>query len=149
MSLGPSDSSPSAVTAPPPRSAAPAGLFRRNRWKLIALSVVLLIAVLGAGYTAAVLNFSYSTGERVGFVQKMSKKGWLCRTWEGELAMSPVPGAPPQLFPFTVRDDAVAARISASEGKRVALNYEQKVGIPTSCFGETSYFVTGVRVVAP
>ncbi|HEY0708371.1 MAG TPA: hypothetical protein VGG33_16310 [Polyangia bacterium] len=102
---------------------------------------------MGAGYTAAVLAFSYSSGERVGYVQKMSKKGWVCRTWEGELAMSPVPGAVPQLFPFTVRDDAVAARITQSEGKRVSLTYEQKIGLPSSCFGETSYFVTDVRVV--
>jgi hypothetical protein len=155
MTVGPTDPSPPATSGAPrvtvpgaTRPAAPAGLFRRNRWKLIALGLLLLIGLVGAGYTAAVLAFSYSSGERVGFVQKMSKKGWLCRTWEGELAMSPVPGAPPQLFPFTVPDDAVAARISAAEGKRVSIIYEQKVGLPTSCFGETPYFVTDVRVVA-
>lgn len=152
MNPGPADPShPRAETssAVPPGTVAPAraGVFRRNRWKLIALSVVLVLALVGAGYTAAVLAFSYSSGERVGYVQKMSKKGWVCRTWEGELAMSPVPGAVPQLFPFTVRDDAVAARITQSEGKRVSLTYEQKIGLPSSCFGETSYFVTDVRVV--
>jgi hypothetical protein len=83
----------------------------------------------------------------VGFVQKLSKKGWICRTWEGELAMNPVPGSPPQLFPFTVPDEAVAKKITASEGKRVSLSYEEKKGIPTSCFGDTSYWVRDARVL--
>ncbi len=121
--------------------------FRRHRWKLIGVFAVLLAAGLVVAYTAATLAFSYSSGERVGFVQKLSKKGWVCRTWEGELAMTPVPGAAPQLFPFSIRDEKVAQQVNASEGKRVSLQYEQKKGVPSSCFGETEYFVTGVRVV--
>jgi hypothetical protein len=93
------------------------------------------------------LRFSYSTGERAGYVQKFSRKGWLCKTWEGQLAMVNLPGAMPELFAFTVRDDAVATRINAAMGQRVALSYEQHVGLPTTCFGETDYFVTDVRRV--
>jgi hypothetical protein len=135
--------SPLAVGAP----AAPAGFLRRHRVKLVLIGLVAVGALAMAGYTAAVLSFSYSTGDRVGFVQKLSKKGWICRTWEGELAMSPVPGAAPQLFLFSIRDDNVAKQITALEGKRVSLQYEEKKGIPTSCFGETSHFVTAVRAV--
>ena len=133
--------------AAPDAAPAKAGLLRRNRGKLIVIAIPLVLIGVAAAWTAATLAFSYSEGERVGFVQKLSKKGWICRTWEGELAMSPVPGAAPQIFAFTVPDEAVATRITASEGKRVSLKYEEKKGIPTSCFGETSYFVRDVRVL--
>jgi hypothetical protein len=93
------------------------------------------------------LHWSYSTGERAGYVQKFSKKGWICKTWEGELAMATVPGVMPEKFYFSVRDDSVAAKINRTLGKRVSLAYDQHKGVPTSCFGETEYFVTGVRVV--
>ena len=123
------------------------GFLRRHRGKL--LLVGLLVAGVGvlALYTLVTLKFAYSSGERVGYVQKLSRKGWICRTWEGELAMSPVPGAPPQIFPFSIRDDALAERISQSEGKKVALHYEQKKGVPSKCFGETEYFITQVRIL--
>jgi hypothetical protein len=112
--------------------------------------LIVLIAVLGFGlYTWAALSYSYSDGERAGYVQKFSRKGWVCKTWEGELAMANLPGAMPQIFTFTVRDDAVAKQINADMGKRVVLHYEQHVGLPTSCFGDTDYFVTGSRVVEP
>jgi len=84
----------------------------------------------------------------VGFAQKLSEKGWLCRTWEGELAMATVPGVAPELFQYSVRDDSVARAIQELDGRRVALTYEQHRGVPTSCFGETEYFVTGVRPVS-
>jgi hypothetical protein len=139
---------PAAPSAP--ASSAPvarAGFFRRHRGKLIILGLLVALLAVAGLWTAATLSFSYSKGERVGFVQKLSKKGWLCRTWEGELAMSPVPGAAPQIFAFTVPDDAVAQKVRAAEAKRVALVYEQKRGVPSSCFGETEFFVTDVRVV--
>jgi hypothetical protein len=91
-------------------------------------------------------NWSYSTGERAGWVQKLSNKGWLCKTWEGELALVSLPGSTAEKFYFTVHDDAVAQNISKFIGKRVALHYEEKMGLPTSCFGETRHFVTGVTL---
>lgn len=123
------------------------GFLGRHRLKLLLIIIPLALVGLVALYTFAVLKFSYSAGERVGFVQKLSKKGWVCRTWEGELAMTPVPGSAPEKFYFTVPDDAVASAIRQAEGKRVSVQYEEKKGIPTSCFGDTSYFVTGVKVL--
>jgi len=105
------------------------------------------VALLIAGYFWLVMTWNYSTGERAGWIQKLSNKGWVCKTWEGELAMVSMPGATPEKFYFTVRDDAVAQRINQVMGKRVTLHYEEKVGLPTSCFGETRHFVTRVTVV--
>src|SRR5215813_14536655 len=100
------------------------------------------VLVVAAGYALVIMFFSYSSGERAGWVQKFSKKGWLCKTWEGEMAMVSMPGTTSEKFLFTVWDDDVAAQINKVMGKRVSLHYEQKVGIPTDCFGETDYFVT-------
>lgn len=109
--------------------------------------VVVVIAALLTGYFAFVLSWNYSTGERAGWVQKFSNKDWLCKTWEGEIAMVSMPGAAPDKFEFTVWDDAVAQEVNDVVGKRVALHYEEKVGLPTSCFGDTRYYVTAVEVV--
>jgi hypothetical protein len=93
------------------------------------------------------LNYSYSHGERAGYVQKFSRKGWICKTWEGQLAMVNIPGAMQEKWDFSVRSDSIAALISRSMGQRVSLTYDQHQGVPTSCFGETQYFVDGVRVL--
>jgi hypothetical protein len=116
--------------------------MRLTRWLLLPLIIVLLFAL----WIFAVSNWSYSSGERAGWVQKLSKKGWLCKTWEGELSLVSMPGAAPEKFVFTVWDDAVAEKITAVMGKRVSLSYDEKVGLPTSCFGDTRSYVTGVRV---
>ena len=109
----------------------------------------LIIVPLGlfAAYTWVVLNWSYSSGDRAGYVQKFSKKGWLCKTWEGELAMVNMPGTLSEKFYFTVPDGTVAAKINKSLGKRVSLTYDQHVGVPSTCFADTEYFVKDVRVV--
>ena len=104
------------------------------------------LAALVALYFFGALHWSYSTGERAGWVQKFSDKGWVCKTWEGELALVSLPGSTAEKFAFTVRDDAVATQITKAMGRRVSLHYEQKVGLPTSCFGETRYYVTGVTL---
>ena len=117
--------------------------------KFLRFIVLLLIALLllASGWLWLTLNWSYSQGERAGYVQKLSRKGWLCKTWEGEIAMVTMPGAIPEKFDFTVRDEVVAQKINLLAGRRVVLNYEQHRFIPSSCFGETEYFVAGVRVV--
>jgi hypothetical protein len=102
---------------------------------------------LVALYFWGALNWDYSTGERAGWVQKFSRKGWICKTWEGELAMVTMPGAAQEKFFFTVWDDEVARQINAAMGKRVSLHYDEKVGLPTSCFGETRHWVDKVTVV--
>ena len=123
---------------------------KKRRWKLwLFLIFVLLPVILMAGYTWVTLHYSYSSGERSGYIQKISKKGWLCKTWEGELAMTTVPGTAPQIFQFSVRDETAVRRIEQAAGQRVVLSYEQHKGVPSSCFGETEYFVTGVRTIGP
>lgn len=110
------------------------------------VTVAALVIVVLAGFTWFTLHWSYADGERAGYVQKLSRKGWICKTWEGEMAMVTMPGTVSDKFNFTVPDEAVANKINVSVGKRVALHYEQHKWIPTSCFGETEYFVVGVRV---
>ena len=95
------------------------------------------------------LSFTYSDGERAGYVQKFARRGWVCKTWEGEMAMVSQPGTVAEKFLFTVRDDAVARTINTTVGKRVALHYEQHKWIPSSCFGDTEYFVTSAKQVEP
>ncbi len=111
-----------------------------SRTKLIIAAALALPMVAFILYTWASLTWSYSVGDR-------SQKGWICKTWEGELAMVSLPGAMPEKFYFSVRSDSVAHLINADMGKRVSLTYHQHRGVPTSCFGETQYFVTGIRVV--
>jgi len=113
------------------------------------LGFAVVVSVICAGYLWLALHWSYSEGERAGFMQKLSKKGWICKSWEGELSLVALPGAAPEKFLFTVRDDAVAAKINQQVGQRVALIYEEHRGLPTSCFGDTEYFVTDVKVVTP
>ena len=105
---------------------------------------VVALVLLAALYVWAALSWSYSSGELAGWVQKLSRKGWVCKTWEGELALVSLPGTAPEKFLFTIWDDNVAAQVSKVMGKRVSLHYEEKVGLPGSCFGDTRYYVSGV-----
>ncbi|WP_328825054.1 hypothetical protein [Zoogloea dura] len=128
-------------------SSFPATAPRSSKWLLWLIGCVIVLAGLFAGYTWLVLSWSYSSGERAGYVQKFSQKGWLCKTWEGELAIVAIPGSLPEIFKFTVRDDKVAASINTLMGKRVALSYDQHVGVPSTCFGETGYYVDSIHSV--
>lgn len=114
----------------------------------LALSLAAVLLLFFA-YIALALSWSYSKGERAGFLQKVSEKGWICKTWEGELSLVALPGAAPEKFLFTIRDEAVAKLVNDAAGKRVSLAYEQHQGLPTTCFGDTDYFVTGVKILEP
>jgi hypothetical protein len=117
-----------------------------KKWlRRIVIATVLLVVVGSSLYMLFALKFSYSTGERVGFVQKLSKRGWVCKTNEGEMAMVNMAGQQAQMFFFTVRDDAVVTQIEELAGHRVLLEYEEHRGLPTSCFGDTEYFVVHVK----
>lgn len=137
--------------APPPEKAAPPAPRKkaRRKWLLLPLSLVLIPMLIFALWTWVTLGYVYSAGERPGYVQKLSKKGWLCKTWEGELNMAQPGAAPPQIFSFTIPDDSVASALSQHLGKRVSLTYEEHRGIPTNCFGDTDYFVTSYRTLEP
>ena len=122
----------------------------RRRWKwpviLLGLFVVLPFVVFTL-WSGIALRWSYSKGDRAGYIQKFSQKGWLCKTWEGELSMINIPGAAPERWLFSVRDDSIAGVIRDNMGNKVSLEYEEHPGVPTDCFGETDYFVVGVRKV--
>ena len=122
---------------------------QNSRLWLILPVLLLLPLCLFAAWVWIALHVSYSTGQRAGYVQKISKKGWVCKTWEGELAMTTFPGTAPQIFTFTVPNDALAKQIEEAAGQRVALTYRQHKGVPTRCFGETEYFITSVRALGP
>ncbi len=135
---------PTANPAMPPRK-------RRGRFRFFFILFLFALVVIGGLflYVWSALHVNYSDGERAGYVQKFSHKGYLCKTWEGELAMVNIPGTTPQMFEFTVRDAATADKINKSLGQRVRLHYDQHPGLPTSCFGESEYFVTDVHPVGP
>ena len=122
--------------------------FLRRHWLGVTLAALLggpaFVFTVWAGVA---LTFSYSEGTRTGFVQKLSNKGWICKTWEGEMAMTAQPGVAPTLFVFTVRIDSIANEITRLEGRQVTLRYEEHSGVPSSCFGETGHFVNGVSEV--
>jgi hypothetical protein len=142
----PESETPTSETPAPP---VPVKKKKRNKL-LIALLILLLIpAVIIALWIWVALGYTYSAGDRAGYIQKISKKGWLCKTWEGELAMANLPGTMPQIFAFTVRNDSIAELLGKNAGKQVSVWYEQHRGIPTSCFGETEYFVTKVTRIGP
>jgi hypothetical protein len=127
-------------------SEAPRVMVRhRLPWILAALVVipVLLITL----YAGLVTHWSYSAGDRAGILQKFSKKGWVCKTWEGELAMTTIPGVAPILWEFSVRDAHTATQIEATMGRRVNLHYTEHRGVPTSCFGDTQYYVDSVAAI--
>lgn len=106
----------------------------------------LLIVFVGSAYLLVAFNYSYSDGSRAGYIQKFSKKGWFCKTHEGELAMTTVPGLAPVLWDFTIWDENVATDLSKIMGKRVILHYKEYRYLPTTCFGDTPYFVDHVEL---
>ncbi|HVO00049.1 MAG TPA: hypothetical protein VMT49_08415 [Steroidobacteraceae bacterium] len=121
-----------------------AQLGKRRRWPYALLAIVLGLAA----YTWLSLTWSYSEGERVGILQKVSRKGWVCKTVEGELAQYVVSGVMPQIWEFTVRDATVARHLDQALGERVRLHYTEHRGVPSRCFGDTRYFVDGIEPVA-
>jgi hypothetical protein len=112
-------------------------------WSLI---VALVLVTL---YTLFMLWYSYSDGERAGVLQKFSRRGWICKTWEGEIAMYVVGGVAPQIWHFSARDEETAAALGRAVGRQVRLHYTEHPGLPTNCFGDTDYFVDRVEIVGP
>ncbi|CAN4270206.1 hypothetical protein MCEMSEM29_00845 [Methylophilaceae bacterium] len=115
-------------------------------FKIMLLAIIFPIALF-ALYTWAALSWVYSTGERAGYVQKFSEKGYVCKTYEGELVLVSMPGTQAEKFLFTVKDKTLVEKINKSLGKRVRLTYEEHKGIPSSCFGETPYYVKNIQVL--
>jgi hypothetical protein len=117
----------------------------RHRLAAILGLVIAAPVVIFTLWALITLNFSYSKGDRAGFLQKVSKRGWLCKTWEGELQLMAIPGSTPEVFSFSTRSDSIARELNRLAGQRVVLEYEQHKGVPGTCFGDTEYFIVGVR----
>jgi hypothetical protein len=126
-----------------PRTARRHGLAWYLVWSVIVALVLITL------YTLFMLWYSYSEGERAGVLQKFSRRGWICKTWEGEIAMYVVGGVAPQIWHFSVRDEATAAALGTAVGRQVRLHYSEHPGLPTNCFGDTDYFVDNVEIVGP
>jgi hypothetical protein len=126
-------------TPPPPPK-------KKTRWSLVLASIILIPLLLVGIYTFFVLSWSYSDGDRAGALRKFSRKGWLCKTYEGEMVLEPVNVANPQVWAFTVRDEAVVQQLSQAIGQRVQLHYTEHKGVPTTCFGETQFYVDAVHL---
>jgi hypothetical protein len=147
-------SGPAANDPPPPATPAtpastpPRRSFGRRNWGKLTVLLVFGIPLAGlALWTVIGLNWAYSSGTRSGTVQKISRRGWLCKTWEGTLYTSLTPGFRADSFNFTVRNDSLAGVLEGLSGKRVAVHYDQHTLVPLSCFGDTEYFVSGVDVL--
>jgi len=111
--------------------------------------IILGIIVIGAAFwTWFSLSWSYSEGERAGVLQKFSNKGWVCKTWEGELAQYVVGGVSPQIWHFSTRDEELAKQLMKATGERVQIHYTEHKGIPTNCFADTPYFAQSFRVMS-
>jgi hypothetical protein len=136
---------PAGEAAPAPPAPAPRKRWWHH-WRAILIGIVVTPVLLFAAYTFIAVNWSYSDGERAGTLQKFSRKGWLCKTWEGELMQPTAPGVAPTIWDFTVRDDETARRVESGLGARIVLHYKEHRGVPTSCFGDTRYWVDRVRI---
>ena len=110
------------------------------------LLFIVIVAMLFVLYTWITLSYSYAQGSRAGFLQKFSKRGWVCKTWEGELVTGGMLGNQEKFY-FSVRDENLAKAIASNIGKRVEIEYDQHVGVPTNCFAETEYYVKNIKTV--
>jgi hypothetical protein len=119
----------------------------RFRFGRILLWLILIVVVIIGVWAAFSLSWAYSEGDRAGVLQKFSKKGWLCKTYEGELALYIVGGVAPQIWYFSTRDEDLAKQLSGAVGKNIQVHYTEHRGIPTNCFAETPYFARSFQVV--
>lgn len=142
----PSASTPdnAASSASPPSP--PPEVPKKRRWKLkLSLLALLLVPLLFLVlYTVIMLNYAYSSGTKAGYLQRIEARGWFCKTDEGELLITSAPGVPAETWAFSVRNDSIAQELLTRVGQRVVVHYEEHRGLPTRCFGATSFFVDSI-----
>jgi hypothetical protein len=117
--------------------------------KFVRWFTLILIIVLGLfGYWK--YYYTYSEGYRSGLLQKMSHKGNVFKTYEGELVQRSIVstsnvGIASEKFYFSVAIDSIAKAMQHLEGKSVKLHYQQKNGtLPWR--GDTEYIVDAVEI---
>lgn len=107
-----------------------------------------IVGSLGAGIVGSFIPWAavqYSDGERTGLVNKISHKGLICQTWEGQMLVGNGNNVDPEEYFFTVKDDAVVKQVQDAQGKIATLHYKQ-YALSSNCWGDTSYEVVGVTV---
>lgn len=115
------------------------------------LLIILAVVILATAITFLIFNYTYSEGSRAGVVVKFSKRGYVLKTYEGELNMGGMGNIPNtaqmnMMWSFSVKDQAVADTLMHLEGRKVSLHYKEKIkNMPWQ--GETKYFVDGVEVI--
>lgn len=116
-------------------------LSRAKKIGLISLSVILVIVL---GYFSTTYYASYSSGVRAGTIMKISKKGYVFKTYEGQLNL----GVNQEPWAFSVdvgRQDVVKALESAAANNdHVKLHYEEKF-VQYDWRGDTKYFIVKVE----
>jgi hypothetical protein len=125
------------------------GFIKSHKLATTLAIVVLLPIIVFTVWIESALHYSYSSGTRAGYLQKISRKGWICKTWEGEIQLIAIPGSAPEKFIFSTRSDSIAGVLTRLNGEKVVVEYRQHKGLPTSCFGETEYFVVGAHAATP
>ena len=118
-----------------------------KKWLLI----LLLVLIAGFGITYLIFNFTYSEGNRAGVLIKFSKKGYVFKTYEGELNIGGLGNIPNtaqmnQIWDFSVRDNSVADSLMKLEGKKVSLHYREVLK-NFVWDGDTKYFVDGIKQI--
>lgn len=106
------------------------------------LTIVLILGFLLLGIYAFAYYVPYSEGVRSGELIKISKKGVLFKTWEGQISQG-ISGA--QIFEFSVLDEKaeVIEKLKEYQGEYVKLNYVERYAT-FPWLGDTKYFITTV-----
>lgn len=122
-------------------------------FKSVAVAFTLAAAcVTGGGYYVYNMAYKYSEGSRTGTVFKLSEKGSLCKTWEGQMMQNGYGAVGGQgttaSFDFTVWDESLLEKIKDAErrGKQVELEYRQAKWT-LSCLQDSEYVATGIREI--
>jgi hypothetical protein len=120
---------------------------KRRAPKFILISLLILCA--GIAVYIGICGITYSDGTRSGILTKVSRKGFVFKTYEGELNVGGLNQGdgtilPASIFLFSVREKTVYDELERLQGRKVVLHYQQVV---KNLFwqGETNYFITAVR----
>ena len=114
-----------------------------SKFKKVLLYILLFLIIGTSAYMAFVYYVPYSEGVRSGELIKISHKGFIIKTWEGEISQG-ISGA--QIFQFSVEDDdkAIIQQLKDLQGKYVKLEYVERYRT-FSWWGDTRYFIKKVE----
>lgn len=109
----------------------------------IGIYFVIVVVVMTALFFTIAYYASYSDGDRTGELIKFSRKGYVFKTWEGEISQG-IAGA--QIFKFSVldNDEEVIETLKKYQGQYIKVTYvERYTTFPW--WGDTNYYITAVK----